>query len=92
MARVVASSSWRIARAVPAAAATSAPHDGCQRWTARVPIHCAKDSFSQISVHHGSVTRSPNQWCDISWAMVSAIDRRSSGPCRRGSNRSADST
>ena len=40
----------------------------------RSAIHVAKDSFSHTSSHHASVTRSPNHWCAISWALIEACD------------------
>jgi hypothetical protein len=39
-------------------------------------MNVAKLSLSQMSVHHAIVTRLPNHWCAISWAIVTRVSRR----------------
>ncbi len=51
---------------------------GCRWSMALAPIQVAKLSLSQRSFHQLMVTRSPNHWCAISWAMVPATSWRSS--------------
>ena len=51
------------------------PRSGRQRSLAFLPIHSAKLSLSQMSVHHTGVTRSPNHWCASSCAVTSPKPR-----------------
>jgi len=38
----------------------------------RLPMYSANDSLSHRSSHQTGVTRLPNHWCAISWAIVVA--------------------
>ena len=51
---------------------TATPHSGFHSISILSAIQVAKDSFSQTSSHHSIVTRSPNHWWAISWALYDA--------------------
>ncbi len=48
---------------------------GRHRSQALAAIQVANASLSHRSSHHHMVTRLPNQWWAISWAITSAMDR-----------------
>jgi hypothetical protein len=45
----------------------------------RAAIQVANASLSQISSHHGVVTKSPNHWCAVSCKRTSAMLVRACG-------------
>ena len=91
IARVDRSASRPRAVCVSCTALRSIRHSGFHAASGLLAAQVAKPSFSQMSSHHFIVTRLPNHWCAISWAMIEATLLRRLTDERSGSTSSSRS-